>query len=100
MPRELGQVRVVPVLQDEGVALSVEHDCLMPPILKGLLGDHQVTSRNVVPGPGQATSSGEAVLIAVLAQCSLRFETQSGNNVCVKRLADVKHQPSAVAVKT
>jgi hypothetical protein len=39
LPDELGQVRVIAVLQDEGVALPVKDDGFPPAVLKGLLGD-------------------------------------------------------------
>src|SRR6202040_968906 len=55
MPDELGQVRVIPVLQGEAVALPVEDDGFPPAVLKGLLGDDEMARPDLVPGPGQAT---------------------------------------------
>src|SRR6202048_5535106 len=51
VPDELGQVRVIAVLQDEGVALPVEHDTLPPAVFKGLLSDHERARHDLVPGP-------------------------------------------------
>src|SRR6202011_4379327 len=65
MPDELGQVRVIPVLQDEGVPCPVEPDCPPPAVLKRLLGNDQMPSRDLVPGPGQATGGWQAVRVAV-----------------------------------
>src|ERR1700738_933093 len=54
VPDELRQVRVPAVLQDEGVAFPGEDDCLPPAVFARLLGDDEMASRDLVPGPGQA----------------------------------------------
>ena len=54
---------------------------------------------DLVPGPGQATGSGKAVLVGFRAQRRLRFEPEGHNEVAVEVLPDVRHKPSAVGVK-
>src|ERR1700730_4758890 len=76
VPDELGEVRVIAVLQRERVALPFEHDCFPPPVLKRLLGDDEMASADLVPRPGQAAGGWQAVLVAVLAQRRLRFEAK------------------------
>src|ERR1700730_17014107 len=71
MPDELGQVRVVAVLQDEGVAFPVEDDCFPPAVFEGLLSDDEMARRDLVPGPGQAKRCWQTV--AVPAPCCVRL---------------------------
>src|SRR5260370_41652936 len=49
VPDEIGEVRVIAVLQGERVAVAGEHNPLPPPVFKGLFGDHQTASRHLVP---------------------------------------------------
>ena len=51
------------------------------------------------PRTGQATGGWQAVLIAVLAQCRLRFLPKVHNEVAVQGLPDVGHEPAAIGVK-
>ena len=98
MPEELGQVRVIAVLQAEGVAFPVEHDGLPPAVIEGLLSNHEMARPDLVPGPGQATGGGKAVLVAVCS-CRLGFLPKVHNEVAVQGLSDIGHEPSAVGVK-
>src|ERR1700730_7445538 len=97
MPDELGQMRVIPVLQDEGVVLPVEHDSLPPAVFEGLLSDDEMARPDLVPGPGQAKRCWQTV--AVPAQCCVGLLPKDHNEVAVQRLPDIRHKPTAVGVK-
>ena len=80
MTHKLGQLRVVPKPQREHVAGASEDDGLPPPILKRLLGDDEMTRRDLIPGPGQAGRNRQVVF--VFADGGLRFElAYSGFNI-------------------
>ena len=79
--------------------MPVEDDGLPPAVLEGLLGDDEMARPDLVPGPGQATGGWQAVLVAVLAQCRLRFLPKVHNEVAVQGLPDVGHEPTAIGVK-
>src|SRR6202048_3292163 len=97
VPDELRQVRVVAVLQDEGVAFPGEDDCLPPAVFEGLLGDDEMARPDLVPGPGQAKRCWQTV--AVPAQCCVRLLPKDHNEVAVQRLPDIRHKPTAVGIK-
>src|ERR1700738_1811578 len=59
----------------------LSRDSLPPPVLKGLLGDHEMASRDLIPGPGQSPSRGQAVVIAIPAEEALVCPNQLRNNV-------------------
>src|SRR5262249_6378863 len=84
MPNELGQVRVIAILQGERVALAIEHNRLPPPVFTGLLGDHEMARRDVVPRLGQAAGRWQTVVVAALAQRRLWFEAKRYNDVAVQ----------------
>lgn len=52
MARELGELRVITKPQREHVAGSTDDDGFPPAVFKRLLGDDEVTRRDLVPGPG------------------------------------------------
>ena len=49
MPNNLG-LGVIAELQRERIGFAVDHDCFPPAIFGGLLSDHQMTWRDLVPG--------------------------------------------------
>jgi hypothetical protein len=49
MPRELGQLRVVPEPQGEHVAVAGEDDGFPPPVFQGFLGDDEMARRDLLP---------------------------------------------------
>jgi hypothetical protein len=69
VPDELGQVRIIPVLQSEAVALPVEDDCLPPAVFQGLLGNDQMARRDLIPGPRQPKGYRQAVAVLLSAAC-------------------------------
>jgi hypothetical protein len=99
MPKELGQLRVIAIPEHEAFVFALEHDGLPPPIFERLVRDHEMARPDLVPGPRQAASGGQAVLFVFRAQRRLRFDRQLDNEVAVEILPDVRHEPPAVGVK-
>src|ERR1700730_3191859 len=58
MPRKPAVPRVVTPAQSEHVAVLLNNDCVVPAILRALLGDDQMTRRYPVPILGKAILGG------------------------------------------
>ena len=90
MPRELGELRVVPEPQGEHVAVASDDDGLPSPVFQGFLGDDEMARRDLVPGPGQAGRDRQLVL--VFADGGLRFDRERHDELAVQALPDVRHE--------
>jgi hypothetical protein len=94
MANELGNLGVIAEPQAEHVVFAADHDGLPPTQGQGLLGDHQMASRDFIPGPGQAAGRRHGLW---LGRCD--FLRQSNHDFAVELLPDVGHEATAVAVK-
>ena len=97
MACELGQLRVVPKPQREHVAVASDNNGFPPAVFQSFLGDDEVTRRDLVPGPGQASRHWQ--LVVVFADGGLRLGRELHDDLAVQALPDVRHKTLAVRVK-